>query len=75
MEQKQIIRFDPDKNDSLKLIFGPHHYVNITKDNDEIKFELGCTHHGVKFDATLVNSELYNVIEFLRDKFPKNKTD
>jgi len=69
------IRNDPNGYRKIRLVFGPHHYVVITNDHGEVSFELGCTHHGVQFDASIVDSELYKVIEFLRNKYPRNKTD
>jgi len=64
-----------DDNRELRIVFGPHHYINLKRIDNSISFELGCTHHGVKFDASVVDSELYRAIEFLRDECPLNKTD
>ena len=79
MEMKVIsIRLNDksiDEDRNLRIVFGPHHYINLIKEDNKISFELGCTHHGVKFDASIVDSELYNVIEFLRENYPLNKTD
>ncbi len=63
------------KADKVKIVFGPHHYINITKEDDGITFNIGATHHGVTFDASKVDSELYRAIEELRRLYPNHKQD
>lgn len=58
-----------------RIIFGPHHYINIVEDGNKVNMEIGCTHHGVQFDASEINSELYKVIDYLRKQYPENRTD
>lgn len=57
------------------IVFGAHHYINLTKEDNKLFCEIGCTHHGVKFECTNVNSELEQVIDRLRKDFPENITD
>lgn len=61
--------------EKVKISFGPHHFCNITKDEEDIYFEVGFTHHGVKFKASQVDGELYKVIDKIRKEYPNNKTD
>lgn len=75
MQNKDRIRIFRKENGSVSLVFGAHHYINITKEDEKLFCEIGCTHHGVKFESTSVNSELEKVIERLRTEFPDNKTD
>jgi len=57
------------------LTFGPHYYIKLTNENNKQFIELGCTHHGVKFNASNVNGEFEQIINQLRTQFPKNNTD
>ena len=53
----------------ISLIFGPHHFLDLrVEDNGKIKFALGCTHHGFEVDASEIDSELYQIIEEVREK-------
>lgn len=66
----------PGQNvNTIRIVFGPHQFLNIKKENNRISFEIGATHHGVKFDASDVDGELYQAIEKLRELYPSNKTD
>jgi len=76
MSDKKRLQIQRIKEENrVKIIFGPHHYINIFQNEEGTQMELGCTHHGVKFDASIVDSEWYNVIEFLRKQYPEHKTD
>ena len=75
MENKDRIRVFRRNNDSISIAFGAHHYINITKENEKLFCEIGCTHHGVKFEATEVHSELQYVIDRLRELYPNHITD
>ena len=59
----------------LKISFGPHHFLNIYEEDQKLYIELGATHHGVKLQADEVDGELYQAIEYLREKFPQNIID
>lgn len=69
------ININKKQNGDIRIVFGAHHYINITKEDNKLFCEIGCTHHGVKFESTSTNSELEKVIERLRVEFPENKTD
>lgn len=64
----------------VRIIFGHHHYVNISvrsddKGNDRVFFEVGATHHGAEFDASMVDGDLEDAITFLRKNISECKTD
>jgi hypothetical protein len=76
MDSKRIIvkidgderGFKPKRN--IKVLFGPHHFVDIIKHKNGIKFVLGVTHHGVMMDASNVSSQLEEFIWKSRDEYP-----
>ena len=74
MSNRLLVRIDGGQNQSpeenVKVIFGPHHFVDIIKDNDGVKFVLGVTHHGVMLDASTTDSELENLVWKLREENP-----
>jgi len=59
----------------VKVIFGPHHFVDIFKEKDKIKFVVGVTHHGVMMDASRVSSELESFIWESKDRYPDYSVD
>ena len=61
--------------ESVRVIFGPHHFVEITKKDGKINFVLGVTHHGVKMDATVIDSELEKFIWESRERYPDTAID
>lgn len=74
----------PDGRDGaikhIRIIMGHHHFVNINVERDEngqqrVLFEVGATHHGVKFCASLVSGDLDKAVDLLRESFPNNVTD
>lgn len=69
---KDIRRLEVKKTEDGKivhvgLIFGPHHFLDVRIDKEgEVKFSMGCTHHGFEADASEVEGELYQLIEETR---------
>ena len=61
--------------DRVRISFGPHYFVEISKDKEKIQFVLGATHHGIKADASAVGGELEKMIESLRHEFSDNRVD
>lgn len=64
----------------ILIVIGHHHFVNIEVEQDmnkqqRVLFEVGSTHHGAKFCASLVSGDLDEAIDLLRKSFPKNVTD
>jgi len=64
------LRVDKDPKGCIRqisFVFGPHHFLDVRINQDgEIKFALGCTHHGFEVDASEIDSELYHLIEEVR---------
>ena len=63
------------KHKSVKIIFGPHHCIKIKNNKDNCSLCLVATHHGFIADATEADGELSEMINNIRDNFPKNKID
>jgi len=52
----------------VALIFGPHHYLKVsTNEEGKTSFVLCVTHHGFEADASTVDSELEKVIWSTRE--------
>jgi hypothetical protein len=60
----------------VRLVFGPHYFVEVTVDADEkVSFTVGATHHGFRADASKVSGELETFIEEIRRAHRENKVD
>jgi len=68
---KQIEMKDNDAH--VRVVFGPHHYINIFKKDNKVTFNMGATHHGLEVDASVVDSEAYKMIEHVRKAISDNK--
>ena len=51
----------------VRVVFGPHHFVEIYPDGDRVMFSLGATHHGICLDASDVCGDLENVLDNLKE--------
>ncbi|PIN87850.1 hypothetical protein COV12_01715 [Candidatus Woesearchaeota archaeon CG10_big_fil_rev_8_21_14_0_10_32_24] len=60
---------------SVRIVFGPHHTINIIKVGKKTEFSIVSTHHGFKADASSVPSELETFIEEIRENHPENRVD
>jgi hypothetical protein len=59
----------------VRLVFGPHYYIELHRENSRVTFVLGATHHGFKADASEVNGELEGFINEIREAHPTNVVD
>jgi len=64
----------------IRIVVGHHHYLNVDVEQDffgqeRVLLEVGSTHHGAKFCASLVGGDLDKAIDFLRENFPENIMD
>ena len=55
---------------SVRLVFGPHHFVEVLHKDGRIVFSLGSTHHGISADASEVDGELEQLINELMEAHP-----
>ena len=60
---------------SVRVVFGPHHFVEVFKKNGKINFVMGVTHHGVMMDATNLDSQLEKFIWEVRERYPDTAVD
>lgn len=59
----------------VRLVFGPHYFVDLFEDRGKLAFVLGATHHGFKADASEIGGELESFIEEIRENHPENRVD
>ncbi len=60
---------------SLKVVFGPHYFLEIEERNGKIVFVLGATHHGFTADATGIGKGLEEMIYTIKKKYPESNID
>ena len=80
MNENGIRNLQIDSHDEISRIkfdFGPHHYLEVKQVKDgEIQFKICSTHHGFTAKASGgLPTELENLIESIREKFPDNRVD
>lgn len=61
--------------ESVRVVFGPHYFVEIHRIDDGATFVLGATHHGFKADASALDGELKRIIYEVREAHPQNEID
>jgi hypothetical protein len=71
IEEPVIKRDAQGKVREVRLVFGPHHFVDVTREAGRIKFSVGATHHGISADASEVMGELEVLIEELKRAHPE----
>jgi hypothetical protein len=59
----------------VRLVFGPHYFVELSEDGGKLTFVLGATHHGFKADASQIGGQLESFIEEIREKHSENRVD
>jgi len=59
----------------VRIIFGPHYFLEMCDKGKRLDFVLGATHHGFKADASEVNGELEKFIYEIRELHPSNVVD
>ena len=76
MSDRILVRVDSEPSikpkENVKIVFGPHYFVDIMKENDQVKFVIGTTHHGLMLDASEVDGELEKVIEKIKMDSPSS---
>ena len=59
----------------VRLVFGPHYFVELLNTKQGVSFAVGATHHGFKADASEVNGELERIVGEVRQQHPKQCID
>ena len=58
------------KVESLRVLFGPHYFLELRVTEGETVAILGYTHHGIRAKATEVNDQLEKAINALMENHP-----
>jgi hypothetical protein len=61
--------------ESLRVVFGPHYFLELEATPKGTLFRLGATHHGFEAGASEVGGELEQIIEHVRTSFPDRTID
>lgn len=69
IEEPKLERDANGKIKSVSLVFGPHHFVDVSIENGRVQCAIGYTHHGVKADAADVPSEFEKMISKLQELY------
>ena len=59
----------------LKVIFGPHYFLELCEEGGRTELRLGATHHGFRASADEVNGELEVFINKIREIYPASRID
>ena len=59
----------------LRVVFGPHYFMEIEATPKGTLFRLGATHHGFEAAASNVGDQLEQIIEHVREHFPERTID
>ena len=69
-EEPEIQRGSNGKIESVSVVFGPHHFVDIRLVGGKVVCAIGATHHGVSFEAAEVMGPLEEAIDLLKATYP-----
>jgi hypothetical protein len=72
IEEPEIERNSHGKIQAVRLVFGPHHFVEISLEAGRVHCAIGATHHGIRADAADVMGELERLINELKHAHPNN---
>jgi hypothetical protein len=62
IEEPKIGRDKTGKITSVRVVFGPHHFVEIDLEGGRVQCAIGSTHHGIRADAAAVGGEFEQLI-------------
>lgn len=60
---------------TVRLVFGPHYFLEVVDNQGKISLAMGASHHGIRAAANEVNDELEQFINELRERHPRNQLD
>jgi hypothetical protein len=74
---RQILteRDDDGSYKEVRIVFGPHYFLELHDEGENLTFVLGATHHGFKAEASEVGGELEKLIYEIRESHPSNVVD
>ena len=72
IEEPEIKRDAQGQIKSVRLVFGPHHFVDVFLENGRVQCAIGATHHGIRADAADVPSNFERMIDELTRSHPDN---
>ena len=73
--EPEITRAKDGSIEHLRLVFGPHHAVELLAKDGRVSFAVGATHHGIRVDASELNGPLERLLEELRRGHPDMAVD
>jgi hypothetical protein len=59
----------------VRIRFGPHYGVEVSRNEEGVSFRLVATHHGFEVDASEVDGQLERVIQEVRNEHPDTVVD
>ena len=69
--QDSRIDVDMAADGGVRVVFGPHHFMEIRpKEEGGVEAFFGTTHHGFRADASVVNSQLEDIINEVKEDHP-----
>lgn len=71
----ETLTFENGQCQELRVVFGPHHFVEVASIGGQVRFRLGTTHHGFETDASEVSSQLEKVIGEVRQTHSELRID
>ncbi len=71
----EVIKDISGNTTSVKIVFGPHYFLEVNEVDNRVKFMLGVTHHGFTADASEVGKGLEEMIWMIKEKFPEASFD
>lgn len=72
IREPEVARTSKGEISSVRFAFGPHYFIEVEQQGDRVSCALGCTHHGIKADASEVMGELERFVEELKAPHPQN---
>lgn len=59
----------------VRIVFGPHHFLEVDSQGEKTSFVVGYTHHGFRADASDPSGPLERIIDEVRERHPEWRVD
>ena len=70
--QESRIDVKRTEDGGVRVVFGPHHFTEIRpKEGGGVEAFFGTTHHGFRADASVVNSQLEDILDEVKERHPE----